>query len=229
MIRKGIKFRVSKSLGFEYSNGTQAYADGEIIPEHHLVIYRYRSSFAENDPIMKKNRYEFDKKHTDRERANGSMRTWYRKQVTMRGHSRTNMIYGKRTKRRRSDGKHKFQKVYWVEDAIVYSGSFHSPHCSCETTPCIACDGTGKQNVMVTTVSAEKGNSSEMVEMKCQRCRGKGYLTAIEQKQWEEYDALWCECGNPSEDVIPYADGENPNCHKHCYACKDCGKLLQVG
>jgi hypothetical protein len=139
------------------------------------------------------------------------------------------MVYGKLTKRRRSDGKHKFQKVYWVEDGIVYSGSFHSPHCSCETPPCECCKGTGKYDLPVTTHS-DGGVTEEIVpDVKCHVCKGKGYLTANEKEQWDEYDKLWCKCGNPSEDVIPYGDGEHPSCHKHCYACADCGKLTQIG
>jgi hypothetical protein len=43
---------------------------------------------------------------------------------------------------------------------------------------------------------------------------------------------FWCTC-NPTEtdfeNAVYYNDGEHPKCEKHCWACHNCGKIIQVG
>ena len=89
---------------------------------------------------------------------------------------------------------------------------------------CPDCDsGVMKFKVHV----ADKPESS--FEMKCVICGGDGHLT---DKQLSDYKAemdLWCQCGNPSEDVTFYDDGQGSACHKHHYCCNNCGKVLQIG
>ncbi|NIN66268.1 MAG: hypothetical protein GTO63_16565 [Anaerolineae bacterium] len=43
-----------------------------------------------------------------------------------------------------------------------------------------------------------------------------------------EYEEDWCHCeGDTSTEY--WADGEHPTCYKHCWTCRACGKLVQVG
>lgn len=66
--------------------------------------------------------------------------------------------------------------------------------------------------------------------MKCFTCDGSGEVDRAEYEARKKAEAeFWCSCGNPSEDVRFYDDGEHPKCDKHCYECVDCGKIRQVG
>lgn len=91
---------------------------------------------------------------------------------------------------------------------------------------CPTCKGTGEVETTVTTFGSDK---VEKYSLTCHICHGKKEISKQEWKQIQAEAALWCDCGNPSGDVDFYNDGEHPNCSKHCYTCKDCGKIVQVG
>jgi len=54
-------------------------------------------------------------------------------------------------------------------------------------------------------------------------------LAAEAQAFNDAHPDFWCRCGNPSEDVAFYADGQHPEVHKHHWRCNDCGSVLQIG
>ena len=99
---------------------------------------------------------------------------------------------------------------------------------------CITCKGEGKKPIEIHDMKSGKTRTEYTP---CYDCDGEGWVTEekshelAEKKRAlaEEILLYWCNCGNPSDDAKYWADGQNPNCSKHCWTCKDCGKLLQVG
>lgn len=76
---------------------------------------------------------------------------------------------------------------------------------------------------------SEGGKKWEM-EIQCIYCDGKGEISEAQAKEIEDEKALWCNCeGDQSEDAIFWDDGEHPKCSKHCWTCRKCGKIVQVG
>ena len=101
---------------------------------------------------------------------------------------------------------------------------------------CPKCKGKGEYLFEYSETSPE-GTVKKSQKSFCHTCNGEGWIT--EQKGCElaqeklrlrrEIALYWCNCGNPSEEVTFYDDGQHPHCEKHCYTCNDCGKLVQVG
>lgn len=85
---------------------------------------------------------------------------------------------------------------------------------------CPKCKSTGKLPIEV----HEAGKPSQITELECVYCDGKGKMTDAELKRHNELEAMWCSCGNPSGDAYPYDYG---NCHG--WNCADCHKVIQTG
>ena len=98
-----------------------------------------------------------------------------------------------------------------------------------DRSSCPQCKGKGNLSVESSTIGSD-GAVVELpaVELTCPTCNGAGKISREEQEWYDAEVAAWCHCGNPSEDRVFYSDGEHA-CGKHCWCCKDCGKLLQVG
>ena len=93
---------------------------------------------------------------------------------------------------------------------------------------CPKCNN-GKQTVEVTEIKPE-GRSVTKVEITCITCNGSGQIEKRKLKAQERaFNAFWCRCGNPSEEIDFFDDGQHPGCEKHHYRCRDCGKVTQVG
>lgn len=90
---------------------------------------------------------------------------------------------------------------------------------------CKRCKGTGEMAIDF----SEGGKKWTRTEIRCIDCDGSGEISEAKAKAIEDEKALWCSCGNPSNDSIFWDDGEHPKCSKHCWTCKDCGKIIQVG
>lgn len=50
----------------------------------------------------------------------------------------------------------------------------------------------------------------------------------VARAAWAEEDKIAGDCAHDG-DVEYYEDGEHPRCSKHCWACKSCGAIVQVG
>lgn len=94
---------------------------------------------------------------------------------------------------------------------------------------CPVCKGTGKMNITFSTYGKP---GEEKTEINCVHCNGKGTLSDTDAEDLESYlefqKNAWCKCGNPSGQSKFHPRG-NKLCAKHCYTCKDCGKLTQIG
>ena len=66
-------------------------------------------------------------------------------------------------------------------------------------------------------------------ELDCVVCDGTGEIDEETAEMAEFEKNMWCECGNPSEGVDFYDDGEHPEISKHHYRCQDCGGVVQIG
>ena len=88
---------------------------------------------------------------------------------------------------------------------------------------CPKCEN-GKMSVKM----IENGVTTESF-IKCVFCDGTGDLSKEEIQDIKDEEDEWCTCGNPSDGVDFYDDGQHPNLHKHHYRCKDCNKIVQIG
>lgn len=97
-------------------------------------------------------------------------------------------------------------------------------------TNCPSCKGSGKINITFSTFGSNK--PPEVIAIDCSDCNGSGTLSDAQARDLESYkkfeEKAWCKCGNPSGDVKYHPKGMK-YCAKHCYTCKDCGKLVQIG
>ena len=96
-----------------------------------------------------------------------------------------------------------------------------------EKITCPECKGTGKIEITMSFYGSDEKPSVTKID--CVTCNGLGKLSKQEFKEFEEEKELWCSCGNPSEQVKYWKDGEGTLVHKHHYTCKDCGKVVQIG
>jgi len=88
---------------------------------------------------------------------------------------------------------------------------------------CPRCHGKGKMEVTV------HGSDAGGFTMDCISCDGAGKVTKREAAAMEAEAALWCSCGNPSEETTYVDDHESPVVDKHHWVCNDCGKVVQIG
>lgn len=94
---------------------------------------------------------------------------------------------------------------------------------------CRWCSGTGEQSMETTVISA-RGTEKSVTKIGCNICKGSGKLTKRYADQITNItDEFWCKCSDPHDDFDFYDDGEHPDCSKHHYRCKQCGKVFQVG
>jgi hypothetical protein len=91
---------------------------------------------------------------------------------------------------------------------------------------CPKCKGTKKLDIKVTTYGKP---GEEIKSINCIYCNASGKLTDSEIAKLKAEEEAWCRCGNPSRQTQFWDDGQNPVCSKHCWTCRDCGKILQVG
>ena len=84
---------------------------------------------------------------------------------------------------------------------------------------CPSCKGTGKTTLR---------SNTDIVELTCFTCEGIGTVSQAELDYLEWEKNQWCNC-DESEDVIFYDDNEHPECAKHHWRHKDCGKIVQIG
>lgn len=92
---------------------------------------------------------------------------------------------------------------------------------------CPTCHGSKKNSM--TQVDFLTGKVVAEWKVDCIDCDGVGWVSAPKAKQIEAMKDAWCTCGNPSGESVYWPDNTNPKCSKHCYTCKDCDKLTQVG
>ena len=91
---------------------------------------------------------------------------------------------------------------------------------------CPKCNGSGKMEIISSTYGKKE---IEKFNLPCVYCHSKGEITKEQFDKIKAEDELWCDCGNPSGDTSFWDDGQHHNCSKHCYTCKDCNKIIQVG
>jgi hypothetical protein len=91
---------------------------------------------------------------------------------------------------------------------------------------CLKCKGTKTLDIKITTYGKP---GMEVKTIKCVYCDGTGKMTDKQIAQFKAEQEMWCRCSNPSGERIFYDDGEHPQCSKHCWACADCNKIVQVG
>ena len=77
----------------------------------------------------------------------------------------------------------------------------------------------------VMSVTVHTGPKTEVFNMPCLNCDGKGWRTPAEQRKVEAMNAMWCRCATPGEPV--FHDDEPGS--KHHWTCGTCGKVTQVG
>ena len=100
MKRKGINFRRTNHLGYRYPKKGETYINGEEIDRRYIVIVPLKDC-----EINENNRYNPEDAEP----------------IPMKGHSRTNMVYGQR--RTYKNKPYDTQAIYWVEDGFVYHGT----------------------------------------------------------------------------------------------------------
>lgn len=100
--------------------------------------------------------------------------------------------------------------------------------CAREMIKCPQCDN-GIQHIKVTEIKNGIAIEEPGFDLKCDLCDGKGHITLQQMRYWGAQNKLWCSCGNPSKESKYWEDGTNKYCSKHCWTCKDCGKLTQIG
>lgn len=94
---------------------------------------------------------------------------------------------------------------------------------------CPTCEGKGKMTITAKTLTDDGWKDENPVDIDCVICDGGGTVTRAKLESIEHEKRIWCECGNPSEDVNFWDDGEGYWVTKHHYTCKDCGKVVQIG
>ena len=93
---------------------------------------------------------------------------------------------------------------------------------------CTECED-GKMTIEMFEGFPRKGEEGTKTEIDCVICDGTGEIDEETAEMVEFEKNMWCECGNPSEDVDFYDDGEHPEISKHHYRCRDCGAVVQIG
>jgi hypothetical protein len=81
-----------------------------------------------------------------------------------------------------------------------------------------------KQGRMTIEVNANGATST--MEIGCVHCDGHGNMTPTQKVIYDGLAAMWCRCGNPSNNVTFHGDAPGV---KHHWTCDDCDKVVQVG
>ena len=92
---------------------------------------------------------------------------------------------------------------------------------------CPVCKASGKVTIQVK--SCPPSETDGPCDLTCYFCDGHGKVPAMAIEALEEHRKDWCSCGNSSNNLDYFVDGEHPKCHKHHYRCKDCGGITQIG
>jgi hypothetical protein len=83
---------------------------------------------------------------------------------------------------------------------------------------CLCCKG--KKTVLCTIHDCK----IEEMELPCQWCHGKGFMTEEEYKSYQSFLVSWCECDVPGDpEYFKRANGS------HGYICSKCKKFIQIG
>lgn len=85
---------------------------------------------------------------------------------------------------------------------------------------CMSCNGTGQIYIR-----------HHDFHMQCPQCDGKRQLTVRQQILRKAENREWCDCKEDERDIDTwfFDDGRHPKCKKHCYVCKQCKGITQVG
>ena len=90
---------------------------------------------------------------------------------------------------------------------------------------CPSCKGSGKLKIC-----SSMGLNEPVIttEINCISCEGQGRISQ-EQFEYLKWEAeQWCQCDDNDDDVY-YDDGEHPDCFKHHWRHRECGKIIQIG
>jgi len=91
-----------------------------------------------------------------------------------------------------------------------------------EMESCKTCNGTGQIYIR-----------HHDFYMDCLTCNGKREVSVKRLMLDKAENREWCHCkkGNDDDehDTLYFADGQHPKCKKHCYVCKQCKGITQVG
>jgi hypothetical protein len=130
MIRKGIQFRLDRMLIFREGSQSGMYnagkRKGEAIPGNYVTILRVFPLYDWQSEKDVPAGYKKDDILNEQLRQGPPCNwIWYSKQVTITGHSRTNMPYGEEfVAEDKNFDKRRWRRVYWVEDGHVYIGRY---------------------------------------------------------------------------------------------------------
>lgn len=95
---------------------------------------------------------------------------------------------------------------------------------------CTCCEGSGKQNLQVTTIAPGKEDVREGVSIPCIWCKGTGTMSDGQHALWQYYQTIWCECGEvPVSEWDFYELNQHPKMNKEHARHTVCGKVLQIG
>jgi hypothetical protein len=103
------------------------------------------------------------------------------------------------------------------------SNQTHEVATSLQANKTVACPVCIK-GTMIIEVHAN-GSTSKMT-IGCVHCDGKGNMTPTQKASHDGMLAMWCKCGNPSNNAIFRDDAPSV---KHHWTCDDCGKVVQIG
>lgn len=94
---------------------------------------------------------------------------------------------------------------------------------------CPKCKSKGTVTIQSSTYKDGNFVQNDPVVIECITCNGKGGISEAQFNQIEVENRKWCDCDNPSESAVYWADDTHPECSKHHWRCGDCGKIQQVG
>lgn len=84
---------------------------------------------------------------------------------------------------------------------------------------CKACNGTGQIY-----------NKHHDFHMTCLCCNGKRQVSVKQRILQKAANREWCDCKDDRDtDTMFFNDGQHPKCKKHCYVCRRCKCITQVG
>lgn len=111
----------------------------------------------------------------------------------------------------------KYKHLTQDEVRILSSESQHMQSCR-------RCHGTGTQHIQVLGLKM-----AESFGIQCISCNGSGQINSRSVIIEKLSDRDWCYCRVPSRDTIYFPDNRHPKCSKHCYVCRNCNGITQIG
>ncbi len=102
-----------------------------------------------------------------------------------------------------------------TEEYVISTGSMPRRPLTVRRVPCPQCHGS--KTVM-----------TGVCRTTCPVCRGSGKVPREVAAAIKRAEAMWCRCGNPSRQAIPYAEGTHPELRQKHVRCDDCGRVLRL-